>query len=320
MHEDKIETERVDRRAMLRRAGVVVAGAAGATVAGAVAAAPAQANPGEPVLQGVANDAATSATSLTTNDLNGATFTVANSGFDSTADTGGASLRLMPNAAIVQPETAPGGSLTVTRDGYIMYAPQGLSGTVYPNQYLHSSWNSTFVAPVAPYRAVDTRSNRSRLFGSGALDSSGRLIGGKTVHLDLSALMTYAAAVFINVTTVGQVNPGFATVWPYGKPRPTASTINYQRNVAIANATLSGVGRDDVGHTDALSIYSNVTTHFIIDITGAVLFHEGSLYNSPLEPFANFGQDPGIKSQDAGEANAQAALQAKIAEWAKNRA
>src|SRR5690606_3317514 len=132
------------------------------------------------------------------------------------------------------------------------------------------SYNSNFIVPVIPFRAVDTRfaDQRTALFGtSGALDSSGRLIAGKTVHLNLSNMIPFTWAVFFNLSAVTPTNAGVLRVWPDGEPQPNATALNYQKGVSITNGTLSAVGWDDyAGITDALSIWTNATTHFVIDI------------------------------------------------------
>jgi hypothetical protein len=309
--------ERVDRRGMLRRAGVVVAGAAGATVAGAVAATPAQAAPGEAVVQGAANDAGTAATSLKTNSTSGAAFALENVGQDSLGD-GGPSLTLRPSQAAFISENSPAGSMMLASDGMVMTAPPDGAGGAIHNHYLYDSFNSTFTVPVRVHRAVDSRysnNDRARLFDTaGKFDSAGRLLGGKTVHLDISDLVSYSWGVFVNVVTFSQLGNGFITVWPYDTPKPTPATVQFYKGVSVRNSTLSPVGWSDT-RTDVLSIWVSATTHFTIDILGVVINHWASLDGSAMA--AATATAKGVNGQDDGPARRQAAFAEKITEWSK---
>lgn len=312
------DTTTVDRRGMLRRAGAVVAGVAGVTAAGAVAAAPAYAAPGDPVVQGAANDAGTAATSLKTNKADGAAFVLQNTGLDAAGD-GGPSLALAPSSASWLSESSPAGSMMLANNGMVMIAPPDGNGGAYHNHYLYDSFNSTFTVPVNVFRAVDSRyskNNRQRLFGtSGAFDSGGRLLAGKTVHLDISDLVSFSWGAFVNVVTFGQLGGGFITVWPYGSPKPTPATVQFYKGVSVRNTTLSPVGFDDT-RTDALSIWTSATTYFTIDILGVVINHWASLSGSAMAA-ATPSLQTGATAQDDSASRRQAAFAKKIAEWSK---
>jgi len=308
----------VDRRRMLRRAGAVVAGVAGASVAATAAAAPAaHAAEGDPVLQGVANDAGKGATSLTTATPDGAALTLRNTGVVGAG--GGPSLALSPSEALVMSDTTPAGSMMLAGNGMTLIAPPDGSGGALRNQYLYDSLNSTFTVPVNVFRTVDTRyekGNRGQLFGAStsAFDSAGRLLAGKTVHLDLSDLMSYATGVFVNVVTFGQLAGGFITAWPYGTPRPVPATVQFYKGVSVRNTTLSPVGYDEV-RTDALSIFVTATTHFTIDVVGVVVSHWASLSGSPMVAAAPTAAASAADGAESLAARRQAAFGQKIAEW-----
>jgi len=70
-----------------------------------------------------------------------------------------------------------------------------------------------------------------------------------------------AIAVALNVAAVEPKAAGFLTVWPDG-PRPDTSCVNFPKGGAWNGAVVSGV----VNH--GFSIYTNVTTHLIADVTG----------------------------------------------------
>ncbi|MEV0648250.1 hypothetical protein AB0I28_23590 [Phytomonospora sp. NPDC050363] len=311
MPEEKQDKPTVDRRRMLRRAGAVVAGVAGATVA----AAPAHAAEGDAVVQGAANDAGKTVTSLTTAKADGAALTLQNTGLNGAG--GGASLALAPSEALALSESTPAGSVMLAANGMTMIAPPDGNGGALHNQYLYDSLNSTFTVPVNVFRAADSRhekNNRRRLFGasSSSFDSDGRLRAGKTVHLDISDLVSFSLGAFVNVVTFGQLAGGFITVWPYGTPRPGPATVQYYKGVSIRNTGLTPVGYDDV-RTDALSIFVTATTHFTLDILGVVISHWASLSGSPLSTAS-----PMTAAKNGGEALAarrQAAFGEKIAAW-----
>ncbi|MGH3647329.1 MAG: hypothetical protein ACRDTM_09150, partial [Micromonosporaceae bacterium] len=287
-----------------------------ATVVGAVAATPAQAGPGDPVVQGAANDAGTSATSLSTSKADGAALALENPGQDGWGD-GGPSLTLAPNSASFISESSPPGSMMLSNSGMVMTAPPDGAGGAIHNHYLYDSFNSTFTVPVNVHRAVDSRysrNDRKRLFStSGKFDSDGRLLAGKTVHLDISDLVSFSWGVFVNVVTFSQQGNGFITVWPYTLPKPTPATVQYYKGASVRNSTLSPVGWDDT-RTDVLSIWSSATTHFTIDILGVVINHWASLNGSPMATGAP-PQKSGVQGQDDALARRQAAFAEKIAKW-----
>jgi hypothetical protein len=80
-HQLSADDRAVDRRALLRRGGVIVAATvAGVTAGEALNASDAQGNPGDPLILGQGNDSGTVPTSLTSGATTGATLTVANTG------------------------------------------------------------------------------------------------------------------------------------------------------------------------------------------------------------------------------------------------
>src|SRR5215472_17328392 len=80
-HQPAGDDREVNRRALLRRGGVIVAATvAGVTAVEALNAGDAQGNPGDALVLGQANDSGTVPTSLTGAATTGATLTVANTG------------------------------------------------------------------------------------------------------------------------------------------------------------------------------------------------------------------------------------------------
>ncbi|MEV4491230.1 hypothetical protein AB0K04_14060 [Micromonospora coxensis] len=269
MSEEQSRT--VDRRRLLRRAGTVAAGLAGTAAVGSATAGPAQAAPGDPVLQGQANDAG-SATTLSASSMESATLRLVNT---ATADEygntmAGPALRLTPSGDIISNQ-AEVGSIAMDQAGTIWAVTGEAADGFKYRDYVRTNFNSNTTVPIVPQRALDTRTSGGRarvLNPSGNFDSSGRLLAGKTIHLNLEDFVNFGDAVHGNVTVTGPLASGFLQVFPYGVPRPTSfSTINFQTNQTLSNAFLSGLGS---GY-DRVSIYTLKTTHVILDMVAFVI-------------------------------------------------
>lgn len=107
--------------------------------------------------------------------------------------------------------------------------------------------------PMAPTRALDTR--------SGATPA-----GGSTTQLQLagrSGVPATARAVVLNVTAVSPTAPGYVTVFPAGRARPTASNLNFVTGQTIANQVIV-----DLGPTGAIAIYTSARSNIIVDVAG----------------------------------------------------
>lgn len=247
-----------DRRALLRRGGAVLAGAAALSALNTEGA---SAAPNDPVLLGTVNDAANTATTVTSsagtasvvlrNTASGAATNVAPAapGFDANTFVGSTESGDLVNY---------GGSLLFTHEGGV-----GVDGV---GEVYTDIWASQLV-PIKPKRMLDTRSAGGRanvLNPSGAFDSAGRLIAGKTIRLDLSDLVFFGVAVYANLTIVTPLKPGYATLWPSGT-RPGTSTINFAAGQIIANFAVCGLS--DVV-PDSVQIYTSQTTHVLLDVTG----------------------------------------------------
>ena len=261
--EESLVERSVDRRKLLRRAGTVAAGVAGAGVASAVVASPAQATDGSAILQGQKNTG--TSTGIETNQASAASLTLSNLATAAPDADGlvkaGPSLLLTPRGDYID-DTNPG-ALGMSEDGTIWAATApGYS------DFLHTTSNSNLTVPVVPQRVFDTRdaSNRGRIV-SGSLDSSGRVLAGGTITVDLSDYVFLGDVVFGNLTAVQPVKDGYATIYPTGMSKPAPSSLNYTPNLfALSNAVLSGIGWDDV-YSDLVSIYVHQTTHLILDVS-----------------------------------------------------
>lgn len=110
--------------------------------------------------------------------------------------------------------------------------------------------------PVGPHRLTDTRQ----------ADCSCERLGGQTIRVrigetELVPQRITAAAVTVTVTRAASA--GFASVYPSGTSRPTASTVNFPERGSSANSTIVGVGADG-----AVEVYTSVAADVIVDVTG----------------------------------------------------
>lgn len=284
----RLEPERYDRRALLRRGGAVLAGAAGAAVALPAMASAAE---GDPVLAGRANDAATQ-TSLTGGTAEAATLRLRN------PSTGGPyaapSLRLEPGAggSGLDPARTAAGDLASSGDllwyGHLPASGgAGVVGAVYT-----SAFANHLELLDEPRRVLDTRAGgatdengnpndrRTRVV-AGDFDAAGRLRAGSSLVLDLSGLVVSGVAVFANLTVVGPAGNGFLTAYPTpdgpprsdGLDRPASSNLNYVRGTpALANFVLVRLGAGG-----RISIFTTTLAHVLLDLTAVSVSEPFSL-------------------------------------------
>ncbi|MEU8299592.1 hypothetical protein AB0C04_20215 [Micromonospora sp. NPDC048909] len=271
------EEKSIGRRRLLRRAGAVAAGMAGAGVAGAASATPAQAAAGDPVIQGVDNVVET-ATTLRNTGVRAALRLANDKTYGPVPDGrvyAEPALQIKPSGTTIS-HLAEAGSISMAVDGNI-WVMTGYPGGSEHMHVVHTTANSNRIVPLVPQRVLDTRyaSSRGLVRETGYLDSSGRLLAGRTISLRLTDHLLYADAVFGTVTVVQPTLAGFAQVYPFGITRPTDfSSINFAPNQILSNAFVCGVGSDnDSSHyaTDLINVYSSVTAHIIVDLTAAVV-------------------------------------------------
>jgi hypothetical protein len=265
----------VGRRRLLTGGGVVVAGAVGAGLASA-AAVPASAAAGSPVLQDTVNSAGTSATVTELDAANNTTpaFILSNTGIDTSTTPNGAgpALRLTPSTANVPTASTVGGDLTATANGELWFTHH--FGGTRPNvaAQVHTEATANVYAPLlAPSRVLDTRtvSGRANIVNaSGNLDSTGRLMAGKTIYINLDGLVFFADAVFANITVTGMAGGGFLTVWSGAGARPLASAIDFGATGSLANFVSSAIAEFSTAIVNVIAIFAQQTTHVLMDACG----------------------------------------------------
>jgi hypothetical protein len=127
--------------------------------------------------------------------------------------------------------------------------------------------NSGFTA-VTPARLLETRTG-----GNATVDGRYRGIGRRSAGTITSVLASTrgnvpinASAVLVNVTATEPTSGGFITVYPCGIPRPAASSLNIEAGQTASNSVLTKIGTNGT-----ICVFSNVSTHLIVDVTGAVI-------------------------------------------------
>jgi hypothetical protein len=307
----------VGRRALLTRGGVVAAGVVGAGALGAAVAGPASAQATTAVDMNTANDAGTNVSQPTELDADNSTapaFILTNTGIDTeTVTTGtfgfsGPNLRLTPSPSTANgyaptPSTE-GGDLTATADGSLWFTHVFLNAELEPEPPdpapVHTEATANVYAGVNPtIRLLDTRYADLRtniINASGNLASSGELLSGKTIYLDLDSLVTFADNIFANLTVTAPSAAGFLTVWSGysasgGTDVPNASTINFGKAATLSNFMACSIGVyppgetnvDDISDFNVIAIHAtNCNTHVILDVSGFTM--PGFEYASGFSP------------------------------------
>jgi hypothetical protein len=127
---------------------------------------------------------------------------------------------------------------------------------------------SGYVAQATPQRAVDTRGAAARVGGAAVQEVA--VAGVFGVPAD-------AAGVALNLTITGATSDGFATVFPCGQPKPTASNVNYVKGQDIPNFVIAKPG---VGGKVCVS--SSAPVDVILDVSG--YFAAGTGFTATAAP------------------------------------
>lgn len=266
---------RIDRRAMLRRGGGVIAGAAGATAIGAVVAPSAQAAPGESVVQGSVNNAADTSTMLTSSGT-GASLVLQNTRSPAIA----AALRLGESAGTEITGSFTAGELYSVFNEFLQI--HVASGELVSAGFVHTSSTSNTLVPIDPIRVVDTRNSagRQRIMNPSALDANGRVKAGQAIKVDLSPDVQFGTAVNCNLTAVNPLAKGFLALIPeYAGGQPATSSLNFVAGQVIANFAVAPIGHQEGG--DYVYIYAHQTSHVLLDATGFVVGDWSQVIGNP---------------------------------------
>ena len=141
----------------------------------------------------------------------------------------------------------------------------------------------------APVAAGDT--------SDGLYAGSGLRAAGSILELDVTGrggTANNASAVSLNITATETAGHGYATVYPCGTARPSASTINYTPGITIANGIVAKVGSGG-----KVCIYTHAQAHLIVDVNG--FFPAGADYRA-LTPARLLDSRPGQRTTDGRHA------------------
>ena len=148
---------------------------------------------------------------------------------------------------------------------------------------MYTEFTANQVVTILPQRILDTRTSTGRtniLNKTGNLDSSGRLLAGHTINIDLTSLETAAASAFCNLTAVQPLSGGYMTLFP-GGTRPSTSSLNFTVGAVVANFAVTGTSS-----TDTVSIFSLATSHVVLDITAFNVGNPAVQINKAILPLS----------------------------------
>jgi SpoIID/LytB domain protein len=123
--------------------------------------------------------------------------------------------------------------------------------------------------PVAPQRLIDTRT------GTGT--AAAALLSGCTLVVRPPAAAG-STAVSIDLVAVDSAAAGFLTVYPCGVTRPLTSVVQARPGRVVSGSAIVPLGADG-----SFCLFSNVSTHVVVDLFGA--FAPGS--GSRFEPISS---------------------------------
>jgi hypothetical protein len=273
------------RRALLTRGSVVAAGVVGAGVAATAMAGPASAQATTAVDMNTANDAGTNPAQPTELDADNDTapaFILTNTGLDTSNTGAGPNLRLTPSAvaggALEPTASTAGGDLTATADGELWFTHDFAleSPPVLFPAPMHTEATANVYAQLGtPTRILDTRTSAGRkniVNASGNLDSSGRLLAGKTIYINMDSLVFFAEVLLANLTIVDPTTGGYLTLWSGVGAVPGVSQINFAKsNPAIANFVSVNVAEHSSTVANAIAIHAAGTTQVILDVFAFIM-------------------------------------------------
>lgn len=137
---------------------------------------------------------------------------------------------------------------------------------------LGSAASDLVYTPVTPCRILDTRVAGGPIAGSFTRDfnavvgSGGNFTTQGGSATDCGVVAAGQAAVVINLVAVTPTGAGFATVYPFGVPRPLASSVNYTAGAVVNNTVV--VPLPSPLTTKDFTVYTFATSDYVADIVG----------------------------------------------------
>lgn len=116
-----------------------------------------------------------------------------------------------------------------------------------------------YYVPASPARILDTRT------GVGAAGHIAKIAPGGTITLPVPTSVAGTVAATLNITATNATSTGYLTLYPHGKSKPLASSINYAAGATVANASIMPLGSGN-----SIDIYNGGKTAIdvIIDLSG----------------------------------------------------
>jgi hypothetical protein len=111
--------------------------------------------------------------------------------------------------------------------------------------------------PLAPVRLMDSRTNVGDASYDPTTDSVILHVGGT------NGVPVGASAVSLNITAVYPMNEGYLTVFPDGRARPLASSLNFVADDIVPNAVTVGLGTES-----GIELYSPAFLDVLADLAG----------------------------------------------------
>lgn len=145
--------------------------------------------------------------------------------------------------------------------------------------------------PLPPARLADTRPGGTTVDGIDA--GTGLRDTGTTLELQVTGrggVPVDASAATLNVTAVDAQGNGYATVWPCGDDRPTASNLNFTTGATVPNAVLAKIG----AHGE-VCLFTSQPIQFVVDVNG---FAPSTTSYHPLNPTRVIDTRPGQPTGD----------------------
>jgi hypothetical protein len=120
---------------------------------------------------------------------------------------------------------------------------------------------------LVPARVLETRRGSAATTVDRKLQGIGRIAAGTTLEVPVTGRggvpATGVGAVMVNATAINPSKHGFATIFPCGSPRPTASSLNYAPGDVTPNAVFAKVGTGG-----KICIFTLADIDMVIDVNG----------------------------------------------------
>ncbi len=138
--------------------------------------------------------------------------------------------------------------------GLLSFSPQPITIATITSQATALSF-----VPVAPCRAVDTRTAAGPLSGPSIAGGTSRSFA---IAGNACGIPSGAAAYSLNAAIVPTSN-GYMTMWPTGQPQPTTASVNSPDGGVHSNGAIVPAGANG-----AISIYAFDTMDVVLDVNG----------------------------------------------------